>query len=737
MKKFGKRLLSFILTLALILAVPCLSAQASTDDEADPGVIKVLRRDIDSYGFLNAVQRALNEARELATDDMPVRVVAPAGSYDLTYVLRIYDNTTLDLSGVTLKRTRGGNMLRVGSEDGESTGAVGYQYRNIRLIGGTFDGNFGENTIIKAFHTKGFTMEGVTLLNEENGHMMEFAGVDGLTVRGCTFRNQEFDPKTSYGYEVIQLDVLHPFHITNGRCEDLPMTNVLIEHCHFEDVPRGIGSHTAVHNRPHNNIVIRHNTFKDIKSIAIQGMGWTNADISCNTVTNAPRGITVYHEPDGCTYLPSKLAALGKTTAHASDKYIAPSKSNINISCNILNNIGYIPDKYEWYSSQGIAVLGRKLTSVSPVDKSDGSGGLPAGDYYLDGVSIHDNYIDIRGNGIRIEDARNVEIRDNEILCSKNTVVKDNFYGIVLRDNVTASAVSYNTIRNSEMNAIQLDGRNGGSVNTVQYNRIEGSGGCGIASYSDKITDIYDNDIMNTADIGLFIDSTVGNIKWNRIRDCSVQGIWLTSKSSVSQVESNTTLRCGEENVYNRIPVKNPYSSSAALTKYYIPRYFKTAPSGARMGVGRMFKITPDVRPTNALASFKYQSSNSSVVRVDSYGMVYALREGGATVTVTSGNGIRMTYDVVVEGDGEVVHLEKKPTAPTVILGDADGSGKVDAVDPTVVQRASARIETPYGHYTVMRGDADSSGALEIVDATLIQMYLVGVPTPYRLGRAA
>ena len=399
MKSLTKRLFTVILSALMIVGSAATTAAATTPDEAEiavtgaageqDDVIYVSNQQVDNYGFRRAIQSALNEAKANATDAMPITVVAPAGSYNLDSVIRMYNNTTLDLRGVTLKRSTSGNMLRAGDEDGENTGAVGYVYKNIRLIGGVFDGNNGVNTIIKAFHTKNFTMEDVTLINEKDGHMMEFAGVDGLTIRGCTFKDQVLTPGKD-GYEVIQLDVLHPKHITNGRCEDLPMTNVLVENCTFDNVPRAVGSHTAVHNRPHNKITIRNNRFTNLGSIAIQGMGWTNVDIVSNYIENAPRGITVMSEPYGCTYLSSKLASKGSTASHVSDSYVKPSASNINIAYNTLKKIGTSADRYASYSSQGIAVLGEKLTSKSSYD-SDESGGLPAGDYYIDGANIHDN----------------------------------------------------------------------------------------------------------------------------------------------------------------------------------------------------------------------------------------------------------------------------------------------------------------------------------------------------------
>ena len=721
--------------MVLLFSVLPLTALAATPDEVEPGVIYVSEKTVSDYGFRYAIQRALDEARDNATGELPYTVIAPAGEYDLSYVLRVYSNTTLNLTGVTLKRAGAGagNMLRVGDEDGVDYGTTGYAYENVRVIGGTFDGNMGENTIIKAFHTRNFTMEDVTLLNEKEGHMTEFAGVDGLTVRGCTFKDQYLTPG-NYGYEAIQIDVLHPFHITAGRCEDLPVTNVLIEFCMFDNMPRAIGSHTTVHNRPHDNIVIRNNVFTNMSSIAVQGLNWTNVDISRNVVENAPRGITVYSEPGGCTYLSGKLAAKGGTQSHASDAYQTPAKANINIAYNKLINIGSTDDKYASYSSQGIAVLGEKLTSKSPVDSGDESGGLPAGDYYIDGVSIHDNIIDIRGNGIRIEDTRNASITDNEIVCSKNTVHKDNYYGIVVRGNASASTVSYNTIKNAEVNGIQLDGSNGGKVTNVRFNRISGCGKYGIGIYDMSIDKIDDNDIMNTKNIGLFLSgSKAANVRWNRIRNCSSSGIWITSDSTATTIKSNTTVGCSGSNSFGKNTAESHYSSSATLTDYYIPWDTKNY-SGAKMGVGTVFHIAPDVRPTNALASFTYSSSNENVAIVDDCGMVYALWEGQATITVKSNNGITKKYAITVEGDGGVKHQSGTPAAPVLVLGDADGNGAVESIDAALVQRCIAYIDTPYSYYTLLHGNVDGNDDLDIYDVTCIQRYLADLPTDYAIG---
>ena len=69
------------------------------------------------------------------------------------------------------------------------------------------------------------------------------------------------------------------------------------------------------------------------------------------------------------------------------------------------------------------------------------------------------------------------------------------------------------------------------------------------------------------------------------------------------------------------------------------------------------------------------------------------------------------------------------------ILGDADGSGEVDAVDATVIQRYVLGFELPHPLNVLMLGDIDGDGELTIVDATFIQRYATHIAVPYPIGK--
>ena len=180
------------------------------------------------------------------------------------------------------------------------------------------------------------------------------------------------------------------------------------------------------------------------------------------------------------------------------------------------------------------------------------------------------------------------------------------------------------------------------------------------------------------------------------------------------------------------IKAKNYYSGKA-LDTFYIP-WDTTGKVGAEMGVGAMFHIVPDVRPTNALASFTFTSSNEDVAAVDAYGMVYGVGEGQTTITVKSNNGISKSYTVTVEGDGGVKHLTSAPDAPVLIRGDADGNGAVESIDVAVIQRRLAYIDVPVDDVTLMRGNVNGDEQLDIIDVTAIQRYLANQSNPYDIG---
>lgn len=488
--------------------------------------------------FRKAVQNALNQAATQATDEQPVTVKVPEGTYTQDAYLYMQSNTTLDLTGVTVVRSAATNSIRVGSSDDKNNGATGYAYHNIKIIGGTIDGAGKEQTIVKATHCSDFSMTGVSLKNTRNGHLMEIGGVDGLYINKCTFKDQEITASDrAKAYEAVQLDILSGEHMSGTRSEVLATKNVSITECDFQDVPRGVGSHTAIANVPVDTITISKCTFRNTKSCAIQSLNWKNVSIHDNVISNAPRGIAIYYAKDNGqgTYLPSVIAKEGNTTTVVADKYIPNDKQNIKIYKNRIT-LSDIKDPYSNIVKGAIVAAGCK---------SDGTI-IPTGNYYISQVTIENNKIVTYGNGIRITDGKNCVISNNTISCKKSTHADNgganskNYYGIQARDHCDKITIKKNKVNDSVSNGIYVSEKS--AAGKIVGNTITNSGKNGIDIENSKAQAIEDNIIKNVKVNGIFVfdNSNCSKICGNTIAKAGNQGISINTKSTVGKITGNT-----------------------------------------------------------------------------------------------------------------------------------------------------------------------------------------------------
>ncbi len=488
-------------------------AEASSDKTAGQyKVLNVSRSDISARGAFRAVQDLLDEARDNATDAAPYKIVVPAGTYTLEHSLYIYSNTYLSMTGVTFKLPRNGksNMLKVGEvEDNKS----GYYYKNITLDGGVWDENQNNTTAVKVAHAANFTMINQTVKNVKNGHLMEIAGAKDVTIRGCTFKDQEL-PKNAKDmtYEAIQVDVLVKGHMTGYRFEDLPVKNLTIDQCTFTNVPRGVGSHTAVLNNPVDNIKITKCKFSKVKSAAIQGLNWINCEISGNTISGTPRGIRVDSLRQNGIYLPSTLAGQGKIPTKTSNSYVRPvSDQNIVIKNNNVTVSGQ--DPYVDYDTAAISVNGFLAASAI---KGNGDK-IPKGDYFISGATVSGNTVKTSGNGIELSDAKKSSVTKNKINYTKSNKGS----GIYLSAKSTGNKINDNTIVSPNVNGIYI--YTGSSASSISRNVISSSKGYGI-------------NLQGTASATL--------IEKNKIKSCTYHGIVIYENSSAKAIKSNTITNC-------------------------------------------------------------------------------------------------------------------------------------------------------------------------------------------------
>lgn len=77
--------------------------------------------------------------------------------------------------------------------------------------------------------------------------------------------------------------------------------------------------------------------------------------------------------------------------------------------------------------------------------------------------------------------------------------------------------------------------------------------------------------------------------------------------------------------------------------------------------------------------------------------------------------------------------LEAMTDKEEVILGDADGDGKVTILDVTAIQRKLASV--PVENFSETAADADQDGKVTVLDATYIQKWLASVPSNDNIGK--
>ncbi len=553
---------SFFLIMAVALSGIMIAIVCSSDVQAATSykTVKVTTSQISSQGATKAIQAALDKAAKKATSSKPYKVVVASGSYDLTASLHIYSNTLLYMEGVTLTQKGSGNMIAVGDSNDTHKG---YYYKNITIEGGTLNGNNKSHTILKAAHVSNFTVKNCVLKKVKNAHLVEMAGVKNVTITNCTFKNQTLKSSASrLCYEAIQIDILQGTHFTGYRYEDLANKNIVIEGCTFKDVPRGVGSHTAVLNNSVNGVTIKNCSFKNCTSAAIQAENWINCTISGNTIENSPRGIVVYSLQTVGTYLSSTIAKAGGVSSSTSVKYKTPaSDQKIVIKDNVITVGG--TDPYADYDKVGIIVNGLKLTKATGAKNKANGDTLPKGNYYVSGVTVSNNEITTDSLGIRLVDTRNATVDGNTVTYT-GAASSNTFYGIQLRESSSCKAISNNTVNDMYM-GIYLNSSS--TATTIENNTIDGSLNNGIrVDDSAKATKIKGNTITESGSHGIFVQ-TKGKIKYiknNTITGCGKRGISVNALVCDMTISGNVISDCSREALIYLNPGTTAYTISVS-----------------------------------------------------------------------------------------------------------------------------------------------------------------------------
>ncbi|MBE6757957.1 MAG: hypothetical protein E7552_05350 [Ruminococcaceae bacterium] len=131
-----------------------------------------------------------------------------------------------------------------------------------------------------------------------------------------------------------------------------------------------------------------------------------------------------------------------------------------------------------------------------------------------------------------------------------------------------------------------------------------------------------------------------------------------------------------------------------------------------RGSVDDEYQLTVEFGPTGALPEgYRFTSADPLVAMVDNSGRLWLRGVGTTTITVTSESGLTDTITVTV-------------TEATTLLGDVDGSGRVDSTDARLTLQYAVQKITADA-LDLATADVDGSGRVDSTDARLILQYAV------------
>ena len=472
---------------------------------------------------LNLLLRFMGER---ASDASPCTVIIPPGSYMISGTLHMYSNLCLYAEGARITKCSTNKHIVIRLGDNE-TSAGGYDgYRNITIEGGTWDFNYsvvenkeekGGYVGFRIGHARNVTVKNVTFLNNLKSHFLELAGVENVLVTGCTFRGYWTEYEGG-GQECIQLDACMDYIFPGYQPFDGAVCeNVRIENNTFEDVFAGVGSHSMIYDRPYRGIVIRGNTFRNVKKRAVWCLNYVDSSVEDNLMENVGGGVRV-----SSMYLPNTYLAPGSTGGAEGNHQTA----GITVKGNQISISGTSEINGASWRGYGIEILGARVTPGQSV----ASRGIPVAVYKETGVTVSGNTVTGTGNGIRLYLTDCCKITNNCLKLQRTAGFSN--MGILL------SASSQNVVNDNQVSGTKNVGiyaYNGGSVkipskkNQIRENALSATGGDGILVEADSTgTVVSRNKIASGKKNGVVVwGSQDCQITENQVSGCTLDGIYL------------------------------------------------------------------------------------------------------------------------------------------------------------------------------------------------------------------
>ncbi|MCR5021614.1 glycosyl hydrolase family 28-related protein [Ruminococcus sp.] len=345
-----------------------------------------------------AIQKALDYARDNASDTVQVKVIIPNGTYLINKTLNVYSNTYIIMNGAVLKKaaSTGGCILR----NAQPQRLGGYDdARNIIIEGGCFDGNIKPDyknfCNVRMAHMKNLMMKNVSFKDNLNTHHLELGGIRDVTITGCDFSGYQ----GSNIKEALQFDMMNSSTVFAGfePFDDTTCENVVIKNNIFRNVMRGIGSHSTTLGKYYKDFIIENNTFTNLTDCAILMQSYKNITVSGNTMNNVGSGIIVRN-----------MSPSDKNTG-----YNKPVDDTANISGSLNNDLNTIIEHNSIYARQtstrpspvGIQLFGKLIENEAGSNF----------DHQVEGVRITDNTLSIPGTCIMMNDVMGIKVDHNRL----------------------------------------------------------------------------------------------------------------------------------------------------------------------------------------------------------------------------------------------------------------------------------------------------------------------------------
>lgn len=489
MRNVKRQLVVLLLLTTIVTVIPCIqsvNAAAKKQFTVSGKVIKpVVKKGKDISKNVNA---ALKEANKRARSNKIYTVKIPKGTYYISESLKIKSNTVLDASGCTIKAKKGSfNMIATGSSE-DNLKASGYNaYKNITIKGGTWiNSKYNTASGIRLCRGTNIVLKKIDMSHGSEKHMVEMAAVQKVKITDCHFHDSDVKD-SSHKCEAVQIDICaNSGAFSSIKYDGTPCKNITIDGNTFENLSRGIGTHSMLLNNYIDNVKISNNRFLNITQEAIACVNYVNSLISDNTMENVGGGVLFHYSKTSNDSIYASINN-GKTP------YQAPFCTNAD---SVIEN-NKIETRYHKRCDKnvGIELYGRNFTQAAVgADK----GTIPAADYYVSGVTVRNNEIHASGYGINLNDAKNNEIVGNTIIGG-NYDTQDPLNG------------TYNGIRVS-------------------------TGSTGNAINDNQISDIRQTGIL------VYDHSSATTINGNTVTNCSAFGIRLNNNCSVTQSLKNNTI---------------------------------------------------------------------------------------------------------------------------------------------------------------------------------------------------